>query len=1339
MKHSMPPKSAIFRENHSADLPLSPSPGFAKPRPSRKKSKENAPPSDPSVTYDSKQSPAKLKSPLPPRPPSSNPLKRKLNMETVPENSVPGTSDSGVKVIVRMRPPQKERDEGDVIVQKTSGDSLSINGQTFTFDSVADPEATQEDIFQLVGSPLVENCLAGFNSSVFAYGQTGSGKTYTIWGPANALLEGNMPGDQQGLTPRVFERLFARINEEQFKHADKQLEYQCYCSFLEIYNEQITDLLDPNQKNLQLREDVKSGVYVENLTEESVSTMKDVTQLLLKGLSNRRIGATSINAESSRSHTVFTCVVESRCKNKADGFSSFKTSRINLVDLAGSERQKLTGAAGERLKEAGNINRSLSQLGNLINILAEVSQTGRQRHIPYRDSRLTFLLQESLGGNAKLAMVCAISPSLSCKSETFSTLRFAQRAKAIKNKAVVNEVMQDDVNHLREVIRQLRDELHRIKAAGNIPGDSNGGHSAAWIRRSLCLLKSNLSGPITLRHVDDDGDEEMEIDDEAVERLCDQVDKQIVGREASNDTDLQKTETVASDLLFVAPSASQCYTSIGGRIKEQSSEDTDVNMEEGASEQDEIMIVDNTEPVRNTSPTSDAKVTTYDNLIEENNGESSTVDRDPCWSPAEEKNALSSSVCKLQDEESPSKNVIDNSSCSASELLNGVADNSIADAPNDFSNSSATCVSPPSICIIPSDVSPVLKSPTPSVSPRISQSRKSLRASSMLTASQKDLQDDNKLGPEAAHISLKKSMRSSFSNTMSTQNSKNLLSTNEHLAASIHNGLKILDSHRQSSALRRSSFRFSYKPAESKPIFPVDKVDVGVQTFPGDIQEEDSVAFMCTGCKNRMQLGIKADDCSSLQLVPVDGSDCTEKLKIQVPKAVEKVLAGAIRREMALEDFCARQTSEIVQLNRLVQQYKHERECNAIIAQTREDKILRLENLMDGVLPTEEFMEEELLSLTQEHKILKEKYENHPEVLRTKIELKRVQDELDNYRNFHDMGEREVLLEEIQDLRKQLQFYVDSSSTASRKQNPLLQLTYSCEPNSASPLCGIPESTEENANEKLEQERIRWTEAESRWISLSEELRTELEASRSLAEKLKQELETERKCNEELEEAMHMAIEGNARNVEQYADLEERHIQLLARHRKIQEGIEDVKKAAAKAGVRGAESKFINALAAEISALRVEKEKERRYFRDENKGLQEQLRDTAEAVQAAGELLVRLKEAEEAVAAAQNRAMVAEQEAEKAYKQIDKLKKKHEKEISALNERLAESHLPREAIRPVYDDIDDAKYEAGNTHNASDQRWRQEFESFYDGEDGDLPKLTEPPSSWFSGYDRCNI
>ncbi|XP_020081522.1 kinesin-like protein KIN-12B, partial [Ananas comosus] len=464
----------------------------------------------------------KNRSPLPPRPPqgSSNPLKRKLSLETLPENGAPpaSASESGVQVIVRIRPPNGEEEESDLIVQKTSPNSVSILDHTFTFDSVADVGSTQEALFQLVGIPLVENCLAGFNSSIFAYGQTGSGKTYTMWGPPSALSEGSSLSSERGLTPRVFELLFSRIAEEQAKHSDRQLIYHCCCSFLEIYNEQITDLLDPTQRNLQIREDTKVGVYVDNLTEENVCTMKDVTQLLIKGLANRRTGATSVNVESSRSHCVFTCIVKCQSKNTADGFNSLRISRINLVDLAGSERQKLTDAAGERLREAGNINRSLSQLGNLINILAEVSQSGKHRHIPYRDSKLTFLLQESLGGNAKLAMICAISPSQSCKSESFSTLRFAQRAKAIKNKAVVNEITQDDVNVLREQIRQLKDELLRMKSNGAVAAE-NGSYSTGWnARRSLNLLRMSLCRATGLPPNKDDSDEEMEIDENDVEK-----------------------------------------------------------------------------------------------------------------------------------------------------------------------------------------------------------------------------------------------------------------------------------------------------------------------------------------------------------------------------------------------------------------------------------------------------------------------------------------------------------------------------------------------------------------------------------------------------------------------------------------------------------------------------------------------------------------------------------------------------------------------------------------------------------------------------------------------------
>ncbi|KAI4344893.1 hypothetical protein L6164_012075 [Bauhinia variegata] len=1268
MKHFMLPRNHILRENPSAELASSPCPSSAKPRPSRKpkSSKENDPPSDPNaMPCDSKPSPAtaaKLKSPLPPRPPSSNPLKRKLSMEAVAaDNVVPGISDSGVKVVVRMRPLCPEKDEGDPIVQKISSDSLSINGQTFTFDSVADTDATQLDIFDLVGVPLVENCLAGFNSSVFAYGQTGSGKTYTMWGPANALLEDKTINDQQGLTPRVFERLFERISEEQIKHSNK-LQYQCHCSFLEIYNEQITDLLDPNQRNLQIREDVKSGVYVENLTEEYVSSVRDVTRLLIKGLSNRRIGATSINSESSRSHTVFTCVVESQCKSTAD-ISSFKTSRINLVDLAGSERQKLTRAAGERLKEAGNINKSLSQLGNLINILAEVSQTGKQRHIPYRDSRLTFLLQESLGGNAKLAMVCAISPAQSWRSETFSTLRFAQRAKAIKNKAVVNEVMEDDVKHLREVIRQLRDELHHIKANGYHRRDSSGGHSAAWIRRSLNLLQSSLNRPLALPRLDEDGDEEMEIDEEGV-------------------------EDSAVDFC-------------------------------------------------------NANVLNNCDIIEKNEQEINMQIED--WAePAEDKSISGCSGSKLLNEEPYSAMVSSSLSCPVEEPDKGVSSaTSVSDASQDIPSPSMNRVSPSSHSTSPCNASPILKSPTPSVSPTISSSRKSLRTSSMLSASEKDLHNGSVLGSKTV-------LNKSSSNVLSSQTAPNSLTKTENLAASICHGLEIIESHRRSAALTRSTFRFSLRSTESRPTFLVTKVDVGVQTFLQDnVHEEDSAVFTCKNCRRRMQLDAnEMDSASNLQLLPVDCHESADKPKKQVLKAVENVLAGSIRREMALEEFCARQTAEIMQLNRLVQQYKHERECNAIIAQTREDKILRLESLMDGVLPTEEFMEEELVSLTHEHKILKEKYEYHPEVLKTKIELKRLQDELEVYQNFYKLGEREVLLEEIQNLRNQLQFYIDLSSTSNKK-NPLLQLTYSSDTSLAANLpvttpesieertntSAFPESIKNSAELKLEQERIRWTEAESKWISLSDELRAELEVSRSLAEKRKQELETERRCAEELKEAMHMAIEGHVRLLEQYADLEEKHIQLLARHRRIQDGIEDVKKAASRAGVRGAESKFINALAAEISALKAEREKERRILRDENKVLQAQLKDTAEAVQAAGELLVRLKEAEEAVTCAQKRAMEAEQEAAMAYKQIDKLKKKHEKEIRTLNELLDEARLPIEGItQPDYDDdlvmanYDDIK----EPYSVNDR-----LDIFTNTDDGELSNLAEP--AWFSGYDKCNI
>ncbi|KAL8088799.1 hypothetical protein AgCh_038545 [Apium graveolens] len=1300
MKHFMQPRSpTILRD--ATDTPSSTSPNPSPLKRKHKFSKENAPPTNslPDSLYHSPSLASKPSRGLPPRPPP-NLLKRKINVDAVVDAGLRNaSSDSGVKVIVRMRPLNKDDGDGELIVQKKSGDSLSVAGHTFTFDSVADFTSTQLDIFQLVGAPLVENCLAGFNNSVFAYGQTGSGKTYTIWGPANAYLGENFSSNQLGLTPRVFERLFARIEEEQTKHADKQLRYQCRCSFLEIYNEQITDLLEPSQRSLQIREDVKTGVYVENLREECVCTMKDVTQLLLKGLSNRRIGATSTNAESSRSHCVITCVVESRCKTVADGLTCFKSSKINLVDLAGSERQKLTGAAGERLKEAGNINRSLSQLGNLINILAEVSQTGKQRHIPYRDSKLTFLLQESLGGNAKLAMVCAISPAQSCKSETLGTLRFAQRAKALENKAVVNEEMQDDVNVLRQVIKQLKEELSQMKNKEN-QIEFKGSYKSGWnARRSLNLLKFSLNRPITLPHVDDDGDEEMEIVQQAEE-----IGLLLANIEENNGMDRKKLESVQStDTNLMVPSELKRITAerqaglpfTGSEEKKQL---------EGRKLED---LYEN--------QTDKLVVTSGADFGKQRGSEDTNVDLD-CESSeqAESHSNILHGESSLKTV-SRSRNFEEN-------LVSRRNRNSEQLTPDPSEFSMATC-----------EVSTLLKSPTASVSPRVSSScHKSLQTSSTSTASQKDLIDTS-LIPESIHQPFANPYKNICLNAQSNCDIKNYDGPSKHLAASLQRGLEILNTHCQSSGLRRSSFRFSYKCGDTESVLKVKKVDVGIQTFPEDseVAEADPVTILCYKCKG-MHSEEPKDASSNMELVTVDdGSLLADKSRMEVPKAVEKVLAGAIRREMALEEYCTKQNMEIRQLNRLVQQYKHERECNAIIGQMREDKIVRLESLMDGVLLKEDFLEDEIVSLRDENKILKNQYDNHPELLSTKIELKRVKGEVESYRNFCDMGEKDILVEEIQDLRSQLQYYMDASPKSIGIRSPL-QLT-----NTSSSLCSVPESTEDNVEHKMEKERLVWAEAESKWISLAQELRTELETSRVLLKKQKEELDMEKKCSEELKVSMQMAMEGHARMIEQYADLQEKHVQLLDRHRKIQEGIEDVKKTAARAGVRGAESRFINILAAEISALKVEKEKESSYLRDENRGLQAQLRDTAEAVQAAGELFIRLKEAEEAVANAQARAADAVEESKKAYKQIDDLKRKHEKDVCTC-QVLPNSCLLEETVGHFYHDSKMVEDDAVGLDSKADERRRDDFESFYNAEE-DSTRLVEEPSSWFSGYDRCNI
>ncbi|KAH0926931.1 hypothetical protein HID58_019187 [Brassica napus] len=375
--------------------------------------------------------------------------------------------DHNVQILIRVRPlnsMEKSINGYNRCLKQESSQCVAWTGQPetrFLFDHVACETIDQENLFRVAGLPMVENCLSGYNSCIFAYGQTGSGKTYTMLGEVGDLEF--KPSPNRGMMPRIFEFLFARIQAEEESRRDESLKYNCKCSFLEIYNEQITDLLEPSSTNLQLREDIKSGVYVENLTEFEVESVQDILGLITQasfGSLNRKVGATNMNRESSRSHSVFTCVIESRWEK--DSTTNMRFARLNLVDLAGSERQKTSGAEGDRLKEAANINKSLSTLGHVIMVLVDVAN-GKPRHIPYRDSRLTFLLQDSLGGNSKTMIIANASPSVSCAAETLNTLKFAQRAKLIQNNAVVNEDFNGDVLELRRQIRLLKEELSLLK------------------------------------------------------------------------------------------------------------------------------------------------------------------------------------------------------------------------------------------------------------------------------------------------------------------------------------------------------------------------------------------------------------------------------------------------------------------------------------------------------------------------------------------------------------------------------------------------------------------------------------------------------------------------------------------------------------------------------------------------------------------------------------------------------------------------------------------------------------------------------------------------------------
>ncbi|KAK9795952.1 hypothetical protein WJX73_003914 [Symbiochloris irregularis] len=375
-------------------------------------------------------------------------------------------ADTQVQVILRVRPPLEREAQSGTCLQRlsSSGITSTVPGhdpQSFTFDHVANSNTTQDDMFRLVGESLVENCLAGYNSSIYAYGQTGSGKTFTMLGDLN-------DPEDRGLAPRIFEYLFLRIAEEEDKQTGDNHRVSLKCQYLEIYNETISDLLCPGSTNLQLREHYRRGCHVDGLAEMTALNCEDVMSLMQKGGEVRRVGETNMNRESSRSHAVFTAVVEVATTQES-GLTNVRYSRINLIDLAGSERIKSSGATGDQLREASNINRSLSTLGRVIMELVEAQRSHRPSHVPYRDSRLTFLLQDSLGGNAKTTIIANISPSMDSAHETMSTLQFAARAKLMRNKARVNQDTRGNIEVLRKEVLRLNRELEVMRADAKEP------------------------------------------------------------------------------------------------------------------------------------------------------------------------------------------------------------------------------------------------------------------------------------------------------------------------------------------------------------------------------------------------------------------------------------------------------------------------------------------------------------------------------------------------------------------------------------------------------------------------------------------------------------------------------------------------------------------------------------------------------------------------------------------------------------------------------------------------------------------------------------------------------